>query len=201
MIRGTPALLFAGALMLGGCAARQKSVVVLLPEETNASAEVEVTNKRGTATLSQPYQASEIGSPDRPPGAPKTMDEASVQRLFGDALAAMPAPPVRFQLYFESDSTDLTAESRELLHGILETIASRSPAEVAVVGHTDTMGPSDRNHGLGLERATAVAALLKTLGVAAATIDTSSHGDADLLVPTEDEVDEPRNRRVEVTVR
>lgn len=194
-------LLLAGALLLGGCATHQKAMVVLLPDAANGSAEVKVTNQRGTQVLSQPNQATEIASPDKAPGAPVTLDEATVQRLFGEALAAMPAPPVRFHLYFESDSTDLTAESRELLPQILETIAKRSPAEVAVVGHTDTMGPPDRNYGLGLERAGAVAALLKSLGVAPASLDTSSHGDADLLVPTGDEVPEPRNRRVEVTVR
>jgi hypothetical protein len=39
------------------------------------------------------------------------------------------------------------------------------------------------------------------VGVAPASLDTSSHSDADLLVPTGDEVPEPRNRRVEVTAR
>lgn len=201
LLRTARPLLLVGALALGGCAARQKSIVVLLPEEGDVTAEVKVTNRRGSEVLSRPYQASEIPSPDKAPRAPVTLDEAAVQRLFGEALTAMPSPPVRFQLYFESDSTELTAESRELLPRILETIAGRSPAEVAVVGHTDTMGPPDRNHGLGLERAVAVAGLLRTLGVAPASLDTSSHGDADLLVPTADEVDEPRNRRVEVTVR
>jgi outer membrane protein OmpA-like peptidoglycan-associated protein len=200
-LRAGRPLLLVGAIALGGCATAQKSIVVLLPEEGTASAEVKVTNKRGTQVLSQPYQATEIASADKAPGAPATLDDATVQRLFGDALTAMPSPPVHFLLYFESDSTELTAESRELLPRILETMAQRSPAEVAVVGHTDTMGPPDRNYGLGLERAQAVAALLKSLGVAPASLDTSSHGDADLLVPTGDEVAEPRNRRVEVTVR
>jgi outer membrane protein OmpA-like peptidoglycan-associated protein len=199
--RGWQALTLAGALLLGGCAARQKSVVVLLPQEGDGPARVEVTNPRGIQVLSQPYEASEIASAAKAPGAPRTLDEAAVRRLFGDALAGLPAAPVRFLLYFESDSTELTAESRALLPQILETITNRSPAAVAVIGHTDTVGAPERNHGLGLERAEAVAALLKALGVTPVSLDTSSHGEADLLVQTGDEVEEPRNRRVEVTVR
>ncbi|HET9318107.1 MAG TPA: OmpA family protein [Vicinamibacteria bacterium] len=199
-LRAGPWVLLVVGLALDGCAARQKSVVVLLPQE-GSSAEVTVTNRRGTEVLSQPYQSTEVASPDKKPRVPVTLDDAQVQRLFGQALAAMPSPPVRFLLHFESDSTELTEESRDLLPQILDTIAQRSPAEVAVIGHTDTMGAPDRNHGLGMERAVAVADLLKSLGVEPASLDTSSHGDSDLLVPTADEVDEPQNRRVEVTVR
>ena len=194
-------LLLIAALLLGGCATGQKSIVVLLPEEGNTSAEVKVTNQRGTQVLSQPYQATEIASAEKAPGKPVTLDPAKVESLFGEALQAMPAPPVRFLLYFVSDSTELTAESRQLLPQILEAIAKRSPAEVTVVGHTDTTGAPDKNYRLGLDRAEAVAVLLRSLGVVPASLETSSHGEADLLVPTGDDVPEPRNRRVEVTVQ
>ena len=197
---GLPFLLLA-SLVLGGCATGQKSLVVLLPEEGNATAGVKVTNQRGSRVLSSPYQATEIAGPNKAPGAPVTLDETTVQREFGEALSAMPSPPVVFRLYFESDSTELTAESRQLLPAVLETIAKRQPAEVAVVGHTDTQGPPDRNYRLGLERAEEMAALLKSLGVVPASLEVSSHGEADLLVATGDDVPEPRNRRVEVTVR
>jgi outer membrane protein OmpA-like peptidoglycan-associated protein len=189
------------SLALGGCAARQKAVVVLLPEEGSTSAAVKVTNRRGSQVLSVPYQAVEVAGPNDAPRAPATMDQASVQRLFGEALSAMPPAPVRFVLHFETDSTELTTESRGLLPEILAAIDARRPAAVGVVGHTDTVGTSDRNYRLSLQRAEAVAALLTSLGVVPASLDIDSHGEADLLVPTADEVPEPRNRRVEVTVR
>jgi outer membrane protein OmpA-like peptidoglycan-associated protein len=189
------------SLVLAGCAARQKSIVVLLPEEGSTSAAVKVTNQRGSQVLSLPYQATEIAGPTKAPGALVTLDQTTVERLFGEALSAMPSVPVRFDLYFESDSTDLTAESSALLPQILAAIAERRPAAVGVVGHTDTVGPADGNYRLSLERAQAVAALLTSLGVVPASLDTDSHGEADPRVPTGDEVPEPRNRRVEVTVR
>jgi outer membrane protein OmpA-like peptidoglycan-associated protein len=43
--------------------------------------------------------------------------------------------------------------------------------------------------------------LLVAEGIDPAMIQVTSHGEENPLVPTEDEVAEPRNRRVEVTVR
>jgi outer membrane protein OmpA-like peptidoglycan-associated protein len=52
-----------------------------------------------------------------------------------------------------------------------------------------------------MERAEAMRMILENLGVAKDIIQVSSHGEGNPLVPTEDEVSEPRNRRVEVLVR
>jgi outer membrane protein OmpA-like peptidoglycan-associated protein len=199
--RGKLPIWLVASLVLGGCAARQKTVVVLLPEAGNTSAAVKVTNQRGSQVLSVPYQATEIAGPKKAPGGTVTLDQATVEHLFGEALSAMPSPPVRFDLYFESDSTDLTPESRALLTEIIAAIEDRRPAAVGVVGHTDTVGPAESNYRLSLQRAEAVAALLASLGVVPGTLDIASHGEADLRIPTGDEVPEPRNRRVEVTVR
>ena len=38
-------------------------------------------------------------------------------------------------------------------------------------------------------------------GIVSSMIEVTSHGEADLLIKTADEVAEPRNRRVEITVR
>jgi outer membrane protein OmpA-like peptidoglycan-associated protein len=46
-----------------------------------------------------------------------------------------------------------------------------------------------------------VGALLLSAGLDAASLTIASHGEADLLVATGDDVPEPRNRRVEITVR
>jgi outer membrane protein OmpA-like peptidoglycan-associated protein len=184
-----------------GCAARQTSIFVLLPEKGSVSSAVTVTNAAGSQVLSRPYQAAEVEGPGQAPRPAAALDETKVERLFGEALSAMPAPPLHFVLYFESDSTDLTAESRAHLPAILAAIGEREPAAVGVVGHTDTTGATGRNYRLSLERAAAVAALLRSLGAAPASLETDSHGEAELLVPTGDGVAEARNRRVEVTVR
>ncbi len=73
--------------------------------------------------------------------------------------------------------------------------------EVVVVGHTDTLGDAKANITLGLKRATSVRSVLVDAGIAPALIEVASHGEADQLVKTRDNRAEPRNRRVEISVR
>jgi outer membrane protein OmpA-like peptidoglycan-associated protein len=70
-----------------------------------------------------------------------------------------------------------------------------------VTGHTDTTGNARTNVELGLRRANVVRSMLVRTGLSTLMIDVRSHGEAELLVPTGDNVSEPRNRRVEITVR
>ncbi|MBT6616426.1 MAG: OmpA family protein, partial [Deltaproteobacteria bacterium] len=57
------------------------------------------------------------------------------------------------------------------------------------------------NYTLSKGRAEAVARLLVTRGVQQDHINTTSHGEGNLLIKTGDNVNEPKNRRVEVVVR
>jgi outer membrane protein OmpA-like peptidoglycan-associated protein len=63
------------------------------------------------------------------------------------------------------------------------------------------MGDLRANVALGLKRANSVRDILVQAGLAPSTIEVTSHGEADLLVKTPDNTPEPRNRRVEITVR
>ena len=57
------------------------------------------------------------------------------------------------------------------------------------------------NTALGMRRALMVRDLLVDAGLASAMIEVASHGEGDLLVHTPDETPDPRNRRVDITVR
>jgi hypothetical protein len=193
---------------------------VLLPEDGKASGVVTVTNSQGTQVLDQSWQSVEIAGKERP-AEPVMLGERKVRREFGAVLAAMPAPPVNYLLYFKFDSTELLPESQLLLPEIVKVIKERYPALVSVVGHTDAVGAPEYNYRLGLERAAVVSSLLAAQekgqqgqqgqhgqqgqqqgqGVVPAGIETLSRGKAELRVKTPDQVPEPRNRRAEVTVR
>jgi len=188
------------ALLLAGCAG-EKSLVVLLPEDGKVSGEVTVENAHGSRVLNQSWQAAEIRGADARPATPVMMDESAVQRIFGEVLSAMPLPAVHYILFFRLDSAELLPESQFLLPEILKDVNARKPAELSVVGHTDTMGSAEYNYRLGLLRARSVPDLLLSLGAAPAIIETLSRGEADLLVKTGDRTPEPRNRRAEVTMR
>jgi outer membrane protein OmpA-like peptidoglycan-associated protein len=72
---------------------------------------------------------------------------------------------------------------------------------VGVIGHTDTLGDKLYNLNLSMRRAAAVRDLLVQNGVPAKHMETTSHGEKNLLIKTGDNVGEPKNRRVEVVVR
>ena len=154
-----------------------------------------------TQTLDQPYRAARIGKP----GAieTSTATEADVKASFGDALAAQPPRPVSFLLYFLENSDALTPDSERVVGDVVNEISRRPAPEVVVVGHTDTTGTHEYNDRLSLQRAERVRARLLTrgLGIAESNVFAVGRGKRDLLVPTPDQVAEPKNRRVELVVR
>jgi outer membrane protein OmpA-like peptidoglycan-associated protein len=73
---------------------------------------------------------------------------------------------------------------------------------VAVIGHTDRVGSVAQNDALSLQRAERVRRdVAQQLGIAPDRIAAAGRGEREPLVETADEVAEPRNRRVEVTIR
>jgi outer membrane protein OmpA-like peptidoglycan-associated protein len=174
--------------------------IVLLPDDRGKTGAIVVSSMGVERRLDRPGQAVtvEAGSP---PGLPTVLSDREARAVAGPALAALPKPPARFILYFEHDSVTLTPESRTLLRKVAETIRERMPVDVSVVGHTDTVGEKGYNYALSLKRAKAVASILHGKGVDPSALDITSHGKDNPLIPTGDQVHEPRNRRVEITVR
>lgn len=198
----------------------RQDIIVLLPDAdgsigratvSTASGTVELAGARASTIVTRPATGTAVSGPARrgqtavstphPPAPVRTMSEGDVRELFGKAISALPAPPRHFTLFFRFNSEELTEESRSLLAEVLAAVRERAVADVVVRGHTDTTGAAARNFTLGLRRANTVRALLVRNGLERASIDVASHGESELLVPTGDEVFEPRNRRVEVTVR
>jgi outer membrane protein OmpA-like peptidoglycan-associated protein len=178
-----------------------QSTVVLLPDPGDgAVGRAVVSNSVGATELTAARESTTV-APNQAPAPVIVLNEADVTRLFGDVLATLPAPSQIFLLYFRFESEELTDESRALLPQVLQAVRTRPFPDVAVVGHTDTTGTNASNYELGLRRANAIRGRLIEAGVDAALIEVSSHGESDLLVKTADSVAEPRNRRVEITVR
>jgi outer membrane protein OmpA-like peptidoglycan-associated protein len=177
------------------------TLVALLPDpETGVTGRARVTNEFGAASLSAPRAATQVSS-DAPPGGVAPIDEDEVARRFGAALAALPPEPKHFTLYFEFESDTLTDESSRKVPEILSAVKRLVVPEVVVIGHTDTLGDGKANVALGLKRATSVRDVLIGAGIAPSMIEVASHGEADLLVKTRNNTAEPRNRRVEISVR
>ena len=186
--------------LLISCAPK-KSLIVLLPDDTGQVGEVVVENKGGTQVLTEPRHATEVKAVDVSPTAPVTLKEEEVLKIFGEALAALPEPPIRFLLYFITGTPELTAESKRQIPEILRAIEARNSKDVAIVGHTDRVGSREKNQTLGLRRAVSIKNILASNGVDPSGIEVVSHGEDNPSIETEDNVAEPRNRRVEITVR
>jgi outer membrane protein OmpA-like peptidoglycan-associated protein len=176
-------------------------LVVLMPDQdTGTTGKVVVSNAAGQTELSTPYASTRVRTRRvKPPAA--TLKEDDVKKRFGDVIATLPPPPLHFTLYFRFDSEELTDDSRKLVQEVLQTVKKQPVPDVIVIGHTDTTGSQTSNFELGMRRANAVRNLLVDAGLNASSIDASSHGELELLVPTANDVFEPRNRRVEITVR
>jgi len=177
-----------------------QSLTVLLPDaDTRSAGDASVSNASGAVDLVNERDAALATANRRP--VLGTVSEADVQRIFGDALSALPPPPQRFTVFFRFESDELTPESQALIPAILTAVKKHAVQDVVVIGHTDTMGTQPANFELGLKRAMTVRNILVDAGLDGSTIDVTSVGELDLLVKTPDEKPEPRNRRVDIAVR
>jgi len=192
--------------LLSGCGAHRanRDLIVLLPDQNGKGGVITVTTQGGSQILDKPGYGIEFEDINKPPVAPKPVEEKEIRDVFAPALSVLPEQTSRFILfilYFERNTTKLTHESNDLLSGVQKTIKSRNSNEVYVVGHTDLVGTEAYNAGLSSRRANTVRDLLVSSGIKPKTLFVSSYGKARPLVPTKDQVPEPRNRRVEVIVR
>ena len=101
---------------------------------------------------------------------------------------------------FATGSTTITPSFQATLNEVAESLTKYPNSLVDVYGHTDTVGSTASNQTLSEERARAVTNYLVSRGVAASRIRWQGFGETQLKVATADNVNEPRNRRVEIKV-
>ncbi|MFH1659848.1 MAG: OmpA family protein [Pseudomonadota bacterium] len=195
MNKPTVSLMLVALLTLAGCASER---VVLLPSADGRASAVVIRDTRGEIVLDKPYAAAKR-SMDANKAYQSSPEE--VRERFAQALAAQPPRPSSYVLYFEAGGNVLTPESQAALATIRKEIAERPASEVMVIGHTDRVGSVDGNDRLSKTRAEGLRDQLIESGVAAEKLAAVGRGERDPLVPTDDEVDEPKNRRVEISVR
>jgi len=173
--------------------------IVLLPDADGRVGEVSVTTASGKAQLDRAYAGADVFVG----GTVQLVEETpgSIQQRFGPALEARPPAPVSFSVFFVFDTDVLTPESLAQFDRIKSELARRPAPEIVAVGHTDRVGSLQHNDTLSSKRAQTVRAALIAAGIDAARIEVAGRGEREPAVPTDDEVAEPRNRRVEVTVR
>jgi outer membrane protein OmpA-like peptidoglycan-associated protein len=193
--RTIPAL--ASLVLLAGCP-RQALFVVLPNAEGGGVGAITVEDGKTVTTLDQPYATAESRAGSTATGGET---QGNINVIFRSAMAARPILPHHFRLYFILGSDALTPESQAAYRAIFDDTKQRPAYEIEVIGFTDTVGDLQYNQALSLRRAAAIRDTLIRDGLDRQTISIAGRGKRDLLVATADQTPEPRNRRVEITVR
>ena len=197
--------LAAGAIAaLSGCAQTPKAsstpaLFAVIPASDGHVGAIVVSAGTETRVIDKPYMATRIGADGGVQQAP--FSEADVRKEFGSTLAALPGKPASFVLYFLEGRDELTPESKAELEKVIGELKRRPLPDIVVIGHTDSVGGLAYNDKLSLARAERLREMLVALGIPASRVQAAGRGKRELLVPTDDNVSEPRNRRVEINVR
>jgi outer membrane protein OmpA-like peptidoglycan-associated protein len=177
---------------------------VLLSEPDGKAGAIRVVTAGGSQILDKAGDTTRVEDFNKPPMAPRPLDEKRIASIFGEALSAQPDLTPRFvsfTLWFESDKTKLTDVSKETLPEVLRTVQIRKAREIYIVGHTDRVGTDSHNLKLSSRRANFVRNFFASKGIKSSVFVVSFLGESKPLVYTEDEVPEPLNRRVEIIIR
>ena len=191
---------FLSLLALSGCCG-PRNVVVLLPDRDGNVGAIEMSNAHGSRLVDKAGEGISVTSHSSAPKASAFMSPEDIRKTFKEALSAEPLAPKSFLLYFETGGVKLTTESQETISQILEVIRKRQSRDISVIGHSDSSGSRKLNYIISTNRAEHVRDILIADGVADTILHVSSHGEGNPLVPTVDNVSEPKNRRVEVVIR
>ena len=198
--------LAAAAILLAaaGCASGPRApagpeLFAVIPGPTGHVGAVVVQSDGSEQVLDQAYSARRVRADGSASSASLTPDDVS--REFGGTLASLPGRPASFTLYFLEGRDELTPASRVEMEKVFAELKRRPAPDIVVIGHTDTVGNLAFNDKLSLARAERMRELMIGLGIAPERIQAAGRGKREPLVPTEENVSEPRNRRVEISVR
>ena len=194
------AFLFVLAMFLSLPDEDSVTTVILLPDDDGKVGSILVKTEDDERVLDEPYH-SVVASADTT-GLSKTiiLSEEEVNAEYGTLLEAEPLKSLSFTLYFVANSSDLTDESMVFISQVVEQVEKRMPTEITIIGHTDTTGTDALNDTLSLERALLVEKIIRERIPDLEEVNIKSFGSRELLIQTPQNVDEPRNRRVEVLI-
>lgn len=185
------------AMLLTGCAT--PSLTLLTSEEGKQGA-VAVLDESGAG---RDTVVNELNSSTSLSGKPRTrsIDPDKLSARQRRLIEGLPDAPVFRTLLFFEGTTRITPDSRTALDFLKDEVRRRPGADVQVIGYTDTVGSLEDNDELSQRRAEEILKVLVEEGIQINMLSAVGRGERELLVKTADNVEEPRNRRVEVRVR
>jgi len=178
---------------------KPKSLVVLADNGKTQNA-VSIQSGEYEAKLDKVGATVSLQKGEKPSDV-RMMSKEEMNRRFGDVVKAEPLKAKKIILYLNEYNTDLNDNSKVDMALVIKTIKDRTPCVVDIIGHTDTTGDSDINIKLSLKRANLVKELIKKEGIDVSSFSVKGYGEEELLIPTKDNMKEPKNRNVEVFIK
>jgi outer membrane protein OmpA-like peptidoglycan-associated protein len=103
-------------------------------------------------------------------------------------------------IFFDTGKSALKAGAKSTLDRIAKQLKDESAARIAVEGHTDNTGGTEKNLALSDKRAQAVRDYLVSAGIPADHITASGKGEAEPLATNKTAAGRQQNRRVELII-
>ncbi len=114
-------------------------------------------------------------------------------------VVSKPKPQsVRFVVYFLTDQYNIDSDDETVIAEAKSAAEKLGSPIVKVSGNTDTVGSTEYNQKLSEMRAQAVAKVLEAGNIPTRAMVTEAHGELKPATVTGDEINEQRNRRVEI---
>ncbi len=196
-----------GLILIFSCGPKQTKLI-LLPQDNGEIGAVTLNTGKEIMILDKPYTTSQSGKR----GVEK-VDPELIKKTYGQLFKAeikkppppppMPAKsplPTQFSLYFESNSLELTQESKPQLADIITYIQNHPPVKIRVIGYADTLGSNETNLELSKNRASLAAKRVTKQSAHSFQIEIRGYGEHGLKIQTPNEIPEPLNRRVTIWI-
>ena len=177
-----------------------KTTVVLLDSGKRHNAII-VGNTKGTTKIDKVGSYVELKDKNTSASKIKVMSKDELNARFAKVLAAEPLKPLTYIVYFKPNSTELTEESKVTFKKALNSIKTRSPCMVDIIGHTDTVGAGNLNAKVSLKRAKSIESLVQASKIKILSLVSKGYGEEDLQVQTKDNMPEAKNRNVEIFIK
>lgn len=169
-------------LMLAGCAGKTARVA----EEVPASAVSDVDDNPVAAPVAVEHVVPQSSESETVAAVPQTSEAVPIPEA-GDLEI----------VFFDYDSSALTAEARRILKQHAEWLQENQEVAATIEGHCDERGSDEYNLALGERRAVATRDYLLAQGVSPNQLTIVSYGELRPAADGHDETAWERNRRVQ----
>lgn len=187
------------------------------PKIAPKKAPVKQVAPKHTPKIAPPAPKAAAPAP-KPKPSPTPEDENETPRAEKPAMEEVPVPeaattekPVSDEalkktklqgnvIYFAPDMVAINEEGVDVLNKIVEATKGEKPVTILIHGHTDRAEAKDEKMKFSIRRANAVRDALVEMGIDPNIIKVFGFADGDLARPTEPDVADALNRRVEIIV-